>query len=66
VTAGVAVDHIGTSSVVYRLALFGAGDGGPAAAGRFVHVYVDRASRHTTPIPAEIRAALAKAVGGDS
>ena len=70
VTAGLAVDHIGTSSVVYRLALFGdgdgTGDGGPAAAGRFVHVYVDRASRHTTPIPAEIRAALAKAVGGDS
>jgi acyl-CoA thioester hydrolase len=52
---------------MYRLALFGAGDGdGPAAAGRFVHVYVDRASRRTTPIPAEIRAALAKAVGGDS
>ncbi|HEY3714623.1 MAG TPA: thioesterase family protein [Jatrophihabitantaceae bacterium] len=67
VTAGLAVDHVGTSSVVYRLALFGDVDGdGPAAAGRFVHVYVDRASRRTTPIPGEIRAALAKAVGGDS
>ena len=58
VTAGVAVDHIGTSSVVYRLALFGDGDE-PAAAGRFVHVYVDRASRRTVPIPHQIRAALA-------
>jgi acyl-CoA thioester hydrolase len=65
VTAGLAVDHIGTSSVVYRLALFGDVDL-PASAGRFVHVYVDRASRRTTPIPGEIRAALAKAVGGDS
>jgi len=58
VTAGLAVAHVGTSSVVYQLALFGADDG-PAAAGRFVHVYVDRASRRTTPIPTEIRAALA-------
>jgi acyl-CoA thioester hydrolase len=43
---------------VYRLALFGAGEG-PAAVGRFVHVYVDRATRQTVPVPPEIRAALA-------
>src|SRR6266540_2490518 len=61
VTAGLAVEHIGTSSVVYRLALFG-DDDAPAAAGRFVHVYVDRDTRSTTPIPPEIRATLAKAV----
>ncbi|MDT4957421.1 MAG: acyl-CoA thioester hydrolase [Pseudonocardiales bacterium] len=58
VTAGLALDHLGRSSVVYRLALFGAGDG-PAAVGRFVHVYVDRATRQTVPVPPEIRAALA-------
>jgi acyl-CoA thioester hydrolase len=57
VTAGLAVERVGTSSVVYRLALFGDGDE-PAAVGRFVHVYADRATRRPVPIPAEIRAAL--------
>ena len=58
VTAGLALEHLGTSSVVYRLALFGAADE-PAAVGRFVHVYVDRSTRRSVPVPAEIRAALA-------
>src|SRR6266508_4857468 len=44
VTAGLALEHLGTSSVVYRLALFGAGEQ-PAAVGRFVHVYADRVTR---------------------
>ena len=42
---------------MYRLALFGAGEA-PAAAGRFVHVYVDRVERIPITVPAEIRAAL--------
>jgi acyl-CoA thioester hydrolase len=58
VTAGLALDKLGTSSVVYRLALFGEGRDEPAAAGRFVHVYVDRETRRPTPVPPEIRAAL--------
>jgi len=57
VTAGLAVERIGTSSVVYQLALFDDGEE-PAAVGRFVHVYVDRKTRRPTPVPAEIRAAL--------
>lgn len=57
VTAGLALERLGTSSVVYRLALFGAADE-PAAVGRFVHVYVDRATGQTVPVPPEIRAAL--------
>ncbi|MEP7019949.1 MAG: thioesterase family protein [Pseudonocardiales bacterium] len=57
VTAGLALERLGTSSVVYRLALFG-GSEEPAAAGRFVHVYVDRSNRKSVAIPAEIRAAL--------
>jgi acyl-CoA thioester hydrolase len=57
VTAGIALERLGDSSVVYRLALFGAGDE-PAATGRFVHVYVDRIERRPVPVPAEIRAAL--------
>lgn len=58
VTAGIGLDKLGTSSVVYRLALFGAASDAPAAVGRFVHVYVDRESRHPVPVPLEIRAAL--------
>jgi acyl-CoA thioester hydrolase len=59
VTAGIGLERLGTSSVIYRLALFGAGDA-PAAVGRFVHVYVDRDERRPTPVPPEIRNALAQ------
>jgi acyl-CoA thioester hydrolase len=58
VTAGLALERLGTSSIVYRLALFGAGAQTPAALGRFVHVYVDRTSRRPVPVPPEIRTAL--------
>lgn len=62
VTAGIGLDRLRTSSVVYRLTVFGAGSDAPAAVGRFVHVrvyvYVDRESRHPVSMPPEIRAAL--------
>jgi acyl-CoA thioester hydrolase len=58
VTAGIALEKLGRSSIVYQLALFGEGGEEPAAVGRFVHVYVDGETRHPTPVPAEIRAAL--------
>ena len=58
VTAGLALEKLGTSSVIYQLALFGEGRDEPAAVGRFVHVYVDATDRRPTPVPAEIRAAL--------
>jgi acyl-CoA thioester hydrolase len=60
ITAGIGLEKLGTSSVVYRLALFGANSAAPAAAGRFVHVYVDRDTRQSVPVPPEIRAALAR------
>ena len=60
VTAGLGLEHLGTSSVVYRLALFGEHSEEPAALGRFVHVYVDRDERRPTPVPEQIRAALAQ------
>jgi acyl-CoA thioester hydrolase len=63
VTAGLALERLGNSSVIYRLALFGEHSQSPAAAGRFVHVYVDRDTRRPTPVPGEIRAALAKLSG---
>jgi acyl-CoA thioester hydrolase len=58
VTAGLALEKLGTSSVIYQLALFGADEDGPAAVGRFVHVYVDPDGRRPTPVPDEIRRAL--------
>lgn len=55
---GLVVDHIGNSSVVYRIGLF-QGDGDEAAAeGRFVHVYIDNESRSVVQIPQQIRDAV--------
>ena len=57
--AGLALERLGTSSVVYRLALFGAPES-PAATGRFVHVYVDRTTRRPVRVPDVVRTALAR------
>ena len=58
VTAGLRVAHIGRSSVRYEIALFAEGCDTAAAQGHFVHVYVDRASRRPTELPAPLRAVL--------
>jgi acyl-CoA thioester hydrolase len=61
VTAGLAVTRLGTSSVTYRLALFGEHADAPAAVGRFVHVYVDRETRRPVPVPDVLRAVMERA-----
>lgn len=48
---GVAVEHLGRSSVRYHLAVFKAGSPIAAAAGHFTHVYVDRTSGRPVSIP---------------
>jgi acyl-CoA thioester hydrolase len=53
--AGLSVERLGTSSVIYRIALFRNDEDAPCAAGRFVHVYVDRDTRRPVPVPAAIR-----------
>jgi acyl-CoA thioester hydrolase len=58
VTAGIGLERLGDSSVVYRLALFPEKGDAPAAVGRFVHVYVDQTTRRPVTVPGEIRAAL--------
>ena len=58
VEAGLRVTRLGTSSVVYEIALFQGESDEPAAVGRFVHVYVAGAERKVTPVPDVIRAAL--------
>ena len=56
--AGVAIEKLGTKSVVYRIALFREDDQDACAVGRFVHVYVDRQSRRPVEIPPVIKNAL--------
>ena len=59
VDAGLRLEKLGNSSVVYRIGLFGGAREEAAALGRFVHVYVDAATRKVVPVPALIRTALA-------
>lgn len=58
VEAGLRVERLGTSSVVYGIGIFRSGDDAPAAAGRFVHVWVDRATQRPVSVPPRVRAAL--------
>ena len=58
VEAGLRLEKLGNSSVIYRIGLFREGREEACAVGRFVHVYVDAATRVVVPVPAAIRAAL--------
>jgi len=66
IDAGIAVKKLGTTSVVYAIGLFRQGEDVPAATGRFVHVWVDRATQTPVPVPDRIRAALAPLVAAAS
>ena len=63
VHAGLALERLGRSSVVYRIGLFRGDEEEPAALGRFVHVYVDRDTRRPVPVPPSVRAALQSLAG---
>ncbi|WP_339514065.1 acyl-CoA thioesterase [Pseudomonas sp. RL_15y_Pfl2_60] len=56
---GLRVGKLGNSSVQYELAVFKQGEELACAAGRFVHVFVDRQSNRPVPIPDQLRSALA-------
>ena len=58
VEIGLGVERLGNSSVTYRLGVFAKGAETPAAEGHFTHVYVDRASRRSAPLPEAWRAKL--------
>jgi acyl-CoA thioester hydrolase len=66
VDAGVVVDRLGPSSIVYRVGLFQGEDPEAKAEGRFVHVYVDNTdpARPVTPVPEAIRAAVTPLLRG--
>ena len=58
VEAGICVARLGSSSVRYEVGLFAAGEPLTAAAGHFIHVYVDRATRRPVPVPSSLREVL--------
>jgi acyl-CoA thioester hydrolase len=58
IDAGLRVTKLGGASVVYGIGLFRQGEDEPAATGRFVHVWVDRATQRPAGVPPRIRAAL--------
>ena len=58
VEAGLRVAHVGKSSVRYEIGLFAQGHPLTAAKGHFVHVYVDRATRRPSVLPAKLRSVL--------
>ncbi|WP_422375718.1 acyl-CoA thioesterase [Roseibium sp.] len=58
ITAGLRIEKLGSTSVVFRVGLFAGEDSVTAAHGRFVHVHVDRESRRPTPISEEKRLLL--------
>ena len=58
VDAGLRVAHLGKSSVRYEIGLFAEDKETCAAQGWFVHVFVDRVTRKSTPLPDSLRAAL--------
>ena len=57
ITVGMRMAKLGTSSMRYELAVFGA-EGPAAAAGHFVHVAVSRATGRPVAIPELLRTAL--------
>ena len=58
VAAGVRVAQLGRSSVRYEIGLYAGDAPESAAAGHFVHVYVDRATRRPVPLPEPLKAVL--------
>jgi acyl-CoA thioester hydrolase len=60
VHAGLRVARLGESSVRSEIGLFRNDETAASAQGHFVHVYVDRASRRSTAVPSNMRAALGK------
>jgi acyl-CoA thioester hydrolase len=58
VDLGLRIGRLGTSSVRYEIGVFADGEPAASAQGHFVHVYVDRATRRPTALPAPLRAAL--------
>ena len=62
IEVGLRVAKLGNSSVQYELAIFKQSEEQACAAGRFVHVFVDRASNRPVSIPPALREAMARLI----
>lgn len=62
IEVGLRVGKLGKSSVQYGLGIFKQGEEQACAAGRFVHVFVDRESNRPVSIPESLRAALTRLI----
>ena len=60
ISAGLRVNRLGSSSVEYGIAIFKEGEELAAAEGHFVHVFVERESSKSVPMPEAIRQALGR------
>ena len=58
IEVGLRVDNIGSSSVKYGVAIYKSGKDAPCAKGTFTHVFVDRLSGKSSPIPTGLRRTL--------
>jgi acyl-CoA thioester hydrolase len=58
IEAGLAIRHIGRSSVTYEIGLFAPSAPQAAAAGHFTHVYVDAVSRKSAALPDDFKKTL--------
>ena len=57
---GFRVNRVGNSSVEYGIAIFKQQEHDPCAHGNFTHVFVDRETEKSQPIPDKLRIALAR------
>jgi acyl-CoA thioester hydrolase len=55
---GIGIERLGTTSITWALGILRAGEDAPIATGRFVHVFVDAATRRPTEVPASVRSAI--------
>ena len=58
ITVGLAVSHLGNSSVRYQLGVFKNEEEQAVAQGHFIHVYVDRSNRRPVSLPDPLRVLL--------
>ena len=58
VTASLRAGRLGSSSVTYEIGLFGDDSETPGATGHFIHVFIDRDTHKSVPIPDDIRARI--------
>ncbi|MCR2783166.1 MULTISPECIES: thioesterase family protein [unclassified Microbacterium] len=55
---GIAVERLGATSITWALGILRPGEDDPIAVGRFVHVFVDAATRRPVPVPTDVRDAV--------